>query len=147
MINTPRGLGFALVWNAGMANIMVQCTSNTNCVNGDQLVDDFTVLDINDSDDDSDYEPEESDSDDIVSGWNITDIEKRTYGIPIDTKYQQNMFLTNVNTQRIMELGLMVRKGHHFSRKDQTRKNLIQNSSERCIGMCVEICTCKNYGR
>ncbi len=116
-------------------------------MNGDQLVDDFTVLDINDSDDDSDYESEESDSDDIVSGWNITDIEKRTYGIPIDTKYQQNMFLTNVNTQRITELGLMVRKGHHFSRKDQTRKNLIQNSSKRCIGMCVEICTCKNYGR
>ncbi len=68
------------------------CTSKTNCVNGDQLVEDFIVLDINDSDD-------------IISGWNITDIKERTYGMPIDTKYQQNKLLTNVNIQQITELG------------------------------------------
>ena len=105
-----------------------RCTSKTQSVNDDQLVEDFAVLDINNSNDDSEYKHEESDSDsdDIISGWNVTDIEKRTYGIPINNKYQQNMFLTNVNIQRIMELGSMVTKGHNFSKNDQKRKNLRQ---------------------
>ena len=101
---------------------------NKGNVDNSQQVEDFTILDLGESDNDSDYEPEESDSEsdseDIISGWNVTDIERRTYGVPNESKYGQNMFLTNVNIQQIMELGPMRRKVHKFSRKDGKRKNL-----------------------
>mgnify|MGYP001185965644 CR=1 FL=1 len=61
---------------------------------------------------------------DSLSGRNITDIKKKTHGVPSEAKYQQKIFLTNVKIERIMELGSMVTKGHQFSRNDQKKKNL-----------------------
>ena len=88
----------------------------------DESVNDFSIVENVESDDDSDFDPNEYESDDDndpVDGWNVVDIDGRVYCEPNQTYYNKNNFLTNVHIEKMMELGGYVSKGYQFSRGDR----------------------------
>ena len=83
-----------------MINLLAKFHLLKQSVNDEDVIDrrlmqDFTLMDVNDSDDEYDYDPDELDSEsdfDEVTFWNVIDIGSRKYGVPVDSQYQQKDF-------------------------------------------------------
>ena len=104
----------------------IECSTNNDGVTS--IINDFTVLNVQDSDDESDYEPEsDSDLDETSNDWNVTQIEKRVYGTPDQTLYSKDKFVTKVNIEKMVELDGCVTKGHNFSRRDKRKRLKLRN--------------------
>ena len=64
------------------------------------ILNDFTILNVQDSDDGPNYEPDSNlDLDESNNEWNVTEIEKKVYGAPDQTLPCKDKFVTKVNIE------------------------------------------------